>query len=186
MAYNAYKKFFEMSQGSSVHKTYEQFATSQFYNAFNKFTNYMLTIKAVNPERFIEYVIKNDKKIDHWCKSAIYQEYLVQYIRSESAKDGLERSVMQMQNLETELGIPFDRFFKDVTTNRMVQLITIGSISPWVIYSCDSGIDHLQSMSDEQLTMIDSFADADHWSRRFMELPGDYAWVKHLLKEGGL
>ena len=43
IAYIAYKRFYELTQGSSNFKTYEHFAQSQYYNAFVKFAMAALT-----------------------------------------------------------------------------------------------------------------------------------------------
>jgi hypothetical protein len=77
----AYLKFYEMSQGSARLKTFEDFAASPYYRAFVKFGRYCVDIRAINPARFMEWLLKNNKKIDHWARDTMYTEYLVEYLR---------------------------------------------------------------------------------------------------------
>ena len=59
LAFQAYRKFFKFTQGKE-NKTYEEFSKGPYYAAFVKFGRHLNSIDAVNPERFIEWVIKND------------------------------------------------------------------------------------------------------------------------------
>jgi hypothetical protein len=58
-------KFYELTQGSARLKTFENFATSPYYRAFVKFGRYCVDTRAINPTRFVEWLLKNNKKIDH-------------------------------------------------------------------------------------------------------------------------
>ena len=80
----AYLRFYEMTQGSAKLKSYSDFVDSPYYSAFVKFGRHMVAIRAVNPRMFIDYVIKENKKLDHWCHERVYLEYLKQYMRKEA------------------------------------------------------------------------------------------------------
>ena len=56
----AYLRFYEMTQGSAKLKSYEDFVKSPYYVAFVKFGRHMVSIRAVNPRMFIDWVIKKD------------------------------------------------------------------------------------------------------------------------------
>ena len=98
----AYLRFYEMTQGSAKMKTYADFAKSPYYSAFVKFGRHMVAIRAVNPKMFIEWVIKENKKLDHWTKDVIYQEFLSTYIRKEAVQDALERAIMIYKLTKTD------------------------------------------------------------------------------------
>ena len=76
----AYLRFYELTQGSAKFKTYKDFSESAYYNAFVKFGRHMVNIRAINTSKFIDWVIKSNKKLDYWCKDAVYQEYLGQIL----------------------------------------------------------------------------------------------------------
>jgi hypothetical protein len=186
IAYIAYKRFYELTQGSSNFKTYEHFAQSQYYNAFVKFGNHIININVINPDYFIDYVIRSNTKLDHWCKDAVYEEYLLPYIKTENVRDALERSIITMEKWATENDAQFNHFFKFVSFNKAVALIRNGKISPWIIYNSKTGMEMLEKMTDEQLGLINDFIDPIYWSRRFEAFVSDVEWVKHILSDANM
>ena len=183
----AYLRFYEMTQGSAKMKTYQDFAKSPYYTAFVKFGRHIISIRAVNPKQFIEWVIKENKKLDHWCKEVIYAEFLAQYIKRESINDAVERALIEMQEYadETE-GLHFKDYFRFGSDNRIVHHIVNGRVSPWVVYNCDSGVEFLSRLNEEQIAMIMPTIDPDYWQRKFVDYMADTEWVKMVTKEAGL
>ena len=117
----AYLRFYEMTQGSAKFKTYDDFSKSAYYNAFVKFGRHMVNIRAINTAKFIDYVIKSNKKLDYWCKDQYYQEYLFDHLRKESTQDALERSVKTMEAWAEEKESVFNHYFNYVNSNVLVQ-----------------------------------------------------------------
>ena len=97
LGYKAYLRFYELSQGSARYKSYEDFATSPYYSAFTKYGRYLVSIRAVNTASFTDWLLKNNKKLDYWCKDSLYSEWLMDYIRKEAPQDALERALKEMQ-----------------------------------------------------------------------------------------
>lgn len=184
----AYLRFYELTQGSARLKTYDDFVKSSYYSAFVKFGRHMVAIKAVNPKMFIDYVIKNNKKLDHWCKEAIYLEYLHQYLKREAVQDSLERALTTMQEYadETTTLASFKDYFRYGNGNRICHHISTGRVSPWIVFNCDSGIEFLEGLNEDQLGIIMPWIDPDHWQSKFKDYLSDTEWVKAILKEAGL
>jgi hypothetical protein len=186
----AYLRFFELTQGSAKLKSYADFVSSPYYTAFVKFGRHIINIRAVNPKLFIEYVIKQNKKIDHWTHEVIYLEYLHQYMRKEAVQDALERALTEMQNYvdeNTEL-FPngFTDYFRLANANRVCHHIANGRISPWIVFNCDSGIAFLDTLGEEQITQIIAMIDPEYWQRKFKDYLADTEWTKQILKDAGL
>ena len=189
IAFKTYLRFYEVTQGSARLKTYEDFIASQFYLAFVKFGRHCTAIRAINIGSFTDWLLKNNKKIDHWCKDSLYNEWLVQYIRKESVQDAMERAIKEMQNYandNSELEKNFANYFKFGSTNRICKHISDGRISPWVVYNCDSGISFLAGLNQEQITIIMPAIDPDFWQQKFKDYLSDSEWIKHLLAKAGL
>ena len=93
LGFHSYIKFYELTQGSAKLKTYDDFCDSPYYKAFIKFGRYCVSVKAINPARFTEWILKQNKKIDHWCKDSVYTEYLMDYLRVENINDALARAM---------------------------------------------------------------------------------------------
>ena len=182
----AYLRFYELTQGSAKFKTYSDFSESAYYNAFVKFGRHMVNIRAINTAKFIDWVIKSNKKLDYWCKDAVYQEYLMEHLRKEATQDALERSIKTMEAWAEEKASVFNHYFNYVNGNVLVRDITTGRISAWIVFNCDSGQEALDKLSTEQIEMIFPYIDPDYWKRKFVDYFADTEWVKHILREAKL
>jgi hypothetical protein len=185
IGFQTWLRFCELTQGSAKLKTYEDFCNNSFYNAFVKFGRYCVGISAVNVNQFIEYVLKKQIKIDNWCKDNIYEEYLFNLLRSENSNDALERSIITMQQWSEETNNPITSYFTTVSANRFIQHILNGRVSCWAIYCCDAGIAKLETLSEEQVTMIIPWIDPEFWQRKLYDYPADAELTKHILSQAG-
>ena len=181
----AYLRFYELTQGSARLKTFDDFAKSPYYKAFVKFGRYCVSIRAVNTPRFIEWVVKQNKKIDTWCKDAIYTEYLASYLRSENVSDALLRAVEQSIDWAEKTGNPAQDYLRYGNENVICHAIIAGRVSPWVLYNSHSGTEFLARLNSGQISLIWSLIDADFWSNKFQEYPTDTEYVRETLKLAG-
>lgn len=189
IGFKSYLRFYEVTQGSSKLKTYQDFVNSQFYLAFVKFGRYATDIRAINIASFTDWLLKNNKKIDHWCKENVYTEWLTQYIKKEAVQDALERALKEMQDYadsEEKLAGNFNNYFRCGAGNRISKHISDGRISPWVIFNCSSGIEWLNRANQEQLQIIMPVIDPDFWQLKFRDYLADTEWCKEILKQAGL
>lgn len=189
LGFQAYLKFYEMTQGSAKLKTYANFVESPYYSAFVKFGRHLVNIRAVNANSFTQYLLKNNKKLDHWCKDALYQEWLLQYMKKESVQDAIERALKEMQEYadnNTELENSFSNYFRLGNSNRICYHISNGRISPWVIFNCASGVEWVSTLNQEQLQIVMPWIDPDFWQQKFKDYVADAEWSKTVLKKAGL
>lgn len=181
----AYLRFYEVHQGSAKLKTYEDFCDSSYYKAFVKFGNYCVNTHVIAPPRFLDWLLKNNKKIDRWCSDQLYTEYLREHLLIESVQDALERSVQQSIRWEEKTGSPAHDMLRYGNHNALCYDITAGRISPWVIYNSQSGQKFLSELSAEQVQMIWPYIDSDRWHKKFTDYPADQAWVQDILEKAG-
>jgi len=181
----AYLRFYEITQGSAKLKTFDDFARSPYYRAFVKFGRYCVAIRAINVARFIEWLIKNNKKIDHWNKDSIYSEYIAQHIRAESITDALSRAIEHSLTWEEETGHPSKDYLRYANSNAVCYAITTGRISPWIIYNCEAGQTFMNNLNQEQINIIWPMIDPDFWQRKFQDYLADQEYVKAMLVKAG-
>lgn len=189
IGFKAYLRFYEISQGSAKLKTYDDFSTSPYYTAFVKFGRHVTGIRCINVASYTDWLLKNNKKLDHWCKESLYLEWLSDYIKKEAVQDALERALKEMQDYaddDTILQENFSNYFKFGSSNRIVHHISNGRISPWIVFNCASGVDFLSSLNEEQLTIIMPWIDPDYWQRKFKDYAADTEWVKDILQKASL
>jgi len=186
IGFNAWLRFYELTQGSAKLKTYENFCESTLYGAFVKFGKHCVNISAINVDQFIDWVLKKNYKIDNWCRDTIYAEYLFHILRQESATDALERSILTMQSWSEEFPqYQLHEYFTQVSANRLIQHIQNGRISAWAIYCCESGNEKLSTMTETQLGLIMGFIDPLFWEKHLRDYPADAEMTRHILAQAG-
>jgi hypothetical protein len=185
LGFNAYLKFYELTQGSARLKTYDDFCESPYYRAFVKFGRYCVDVKTVNPARFTEWLLKNNKKIDRWCTDVMYTEYLVDYLRVENVNDALARAMEFAISWSEETGNPTQDCLRYGNTNAMVYAVTAGRISPWIIYNCESGQKFLSELDATQIAMLWPYIDSEVWTKKFADYVADQEYVRDMLQKAG-
>ena len=185
LGFQAYIKFYELTQGSAKLKTFDDFADSPYYKAFVKFGRYCVDVKAINPARFTEWVLKQNKKLDHWAKDSVYSEYLMEYLKVENVNDALARAIEFSIDWSEKHGHPAHDCLRYGNSNAMAYAVNTGRISPWVIYNCESGQKFLSELDETQIAMVWPYIDADFWMRKFKDYPADQEYAKEMLSKAG-
>ena len=182
----AFQRFYETSMASKKPKSYQDFCDSQYYNAFVKFGSFLNNVKPLYPEKYIDYVVTSNVKLDHWCKDEMYEKYAVELIRKEGVETALERSINTMVEWAEENNSVWNHYFNYVSLNRAVWHIKDGKISPWLVLNCKSGKEMLGKFNDEQLGLIYNIMDPQHWAVRFKRQTNDVQLVRDVAKESNL
>lgn len=181
----AYLRFYEITQGSAKLKTFDDFATSPYYRAFVKFGRYCQSIRAVNVPRLIDWVIRQNKKVDHWCRDSVYGEYITQYMREEAVGDALARAIEHSVTWSETTDAPAHDYLRFGNTNAICYAVSTGRISAWILYNCESGQGFLDSLNQEQLSMIWIMVDPEFWQKKFRDYAADQEYAKEILKKAG-
>ena len=185
LGFQAYIKFYELTQGSAKLKTFDHFADSPYYKAFVKFGRYCVNTRAINPARFTEWVLKQNKKVDHWAKDSVYTEYLLDYLKVEAVNDALARAMEYSIDWSEKTGSPAEDCLRYGNSNTLTHAVATGRISPWVIYNCESGQKFLSELSTEQVGIIWSYIDSDIWLKKFKDYTADQEYARDILTKAG-
>lgn len=181
----AYLRFYETLQGSSRLKSWQDFVVSSYYKAFVKWGRYCVNTRAINPARFLDWLLKHNKKIDHWASDGIYTEYLLAYLPVEAAKDATDRAEDWSQDWSERTGSPARDFLRYGNSNAICHAVSQGRVSAWVLYNSDSGRAWLADLNSEQMQIVWPYIDSDTWARKFQEYPADQAWAEQIARERG-
>ena len=186
VGFYAFQRFYKLSAGHKNEKTYEEFVKSSFYNAFVKFGSFVNNVRPLYPDKYIDYVVTSNVKLDHWCREEMYEKYAIELIRKEGVETALERSIQTMIKWAEEKNSLYNHYFFYASPNRIVWDIKDGKISPWLVLNCASGKKVLGSLNDEQLNMLGNVLEPQHWALRFKRQPKDVELVKQVVKEANL
>ena len=184
--YMAFNRWWQLAQGATKQKTYDEFCDTAYYNAFVKFGSFVNNVNPIYPEKFVDYVIKSGVKLDHWCKDELYDQYLFEMLKVEPVESAVQRTLQTMMEWGDEHGANFGHYFLYASLNKAVYDIRNGNLSPWVILNTLSGKEMIQKMNDEQLDIIAPAFDVPFWVRKFREVPADVALVKEICREVGI
>jgi len=186
VGFYAFQRFYKLSAGHKKDKTYEEFVKSSFYNAFVKFGSFVNNVRPLYPDKYIDYVVTSNVKLDHWCRDEMYEKYAVELIRKEGVETALERSIQTMQKWAEENNSVFNHYFFYASTNRITWDIKDGKISPWLVLNSKAGQEALNKFSDEQLGLLNYVLDPQHWAMRFKRNPKDLQLVKDVIQQAKL
>jgi hypothetical protein len=185
----AWNRFYTISQKhSTAVKKHSQrhFIDSPFYTAFVKFGRHIVDLDAINPDRYIDYVIKANIPIDRWCNDFVYEQYVRDLTKKESAEDALERNILLMQQWSNETGEPWHDFFKKINTNQAIAWLRSGRISPWILYNAGSADSLFTRCTPEQLDMIKQYAPTATWKLKFSKNQNSVKFLQDMLQQAGL
>ena len=184
IGYQAFVRFYQITQHAKGTKTYDEFAKSPYYNAFVKFGSFVSNTDPLYPSKYIDFVVRSGVKLDHWCRDDLYEKYVLNLIHTESAETALERTLGHMQDWADNNNTQWNLYFTNVSVNRAVYDIKDGKVSPWVILNSPTGKQMLTSFGDEQLSSISSIIDPQVWVKKFKSQTFDVQLIKEIVKAG--
>ena len=186
LGYDTYNRFYKKTQNSKQDKTYDEFARSPYYNAFVKFGSFVSNVNPLYPDRFMDYVVTSNVKLDHWCRDELYDQYIIDLIKKETVETALERSISHMMAWANDHNAQWNHYFLYVSLSRACYDIKDGKISPWLVLNSSSGKDMLKKFNDEQLNAVNVIMDIPFWLNKFKRLSADVELVKQVVRESNI
>jgi hypothetical protein len=183
IAFEAWNRFYQLN-GHIKRKvnTFEDFMNSKYYIAFIKFGKHIADLDAIDPAKFIDYVIKNNLPLDKWSHDFVYEQYIRDLTKKETPDIAFERSLILMNGWSMETGEPWFDFFRKVNTNQAIHWIKSGRLSPWVLYNTNKSADLFERCNAEQLNIIATYAPIGPWKIKFNNNKTDCLFIRESLK----
>lgn len=185
IGFQAFIQFYKKNSAAKKERTYEEFIKSAYYTAFVKFGMYCVSINAINIPRFLDWLIKNQIKIDTWNSDSVYTKFLIEYLRTEDPMDAMTRSVNTTMEMAEEQHVQINDVFRYGNKNKICHAITNGKISPWMLYHSDSGKQLLDSLDETQVRIVIDYINPELWAIKFKRNVDQVEQVKALLKKAG-
>lgn len=175
ITYNIWNR---IAMGARTDKTYEQFSSSKYYSAFVKFGGYILSIRSIEPDQYIKWLTHNRVPLSDWCKDSIYNKYIADRSKTETADRAVERFILLADKWATETNQHWQDFWDIAPPHQIVHYISMGKISPWVLYSSDKAQNFLDGLPAEMLQEIANTLDPDFWIRKTKLYPQDVKFIR--------
>lgn len=167
IAFNAWLTFYSRCQPGKKKKDYKTFITSAYYTAFVKFGLYCVNVKVVNSTEYLNHLLSNNVSIDNWASDQQYTKYLIQYLRMEDPFDAVKRSIQTMLDISEKENLKLSDVLLYYSKNKLCSLISSGQISPWILYLSDSGLNFLDTINEDQRSVIWEYINPERWNLKF-------------------
>lgn len=185
IAFQAFIQFYKKNTASKKLKSFDEFVKSAYYIAFVKFGNYCADVNVINVSRYVDWLLKNQIKIDSWTTDTNYTKFLVDYLKDEDPLDAIARSIETTQKLAETETIQTKDVLRYGNRNRVCYAITTGKISPWMLYQSDSGTKFLDELDTTQVKLVLDYINPEQWAIKFKRNPEKVREVKDLLNAAG-
>jgi len=183
IGFQCWLQFYTKHSTGKKNKTYEEFIKSAYYTAFVKFGSYCIEIKNINIPRYVDYLLKENIKLDTWCTDSNYNKFLIDYLKTEDALDAVARTVEHCLQATEEEKIQSNDYLRYGNRNKICYAISNGRISPWVLYQSQSGVKLLDTLGEEQIKMIYDYINPVQWAIKFSKEQAKATEVNQLMNE---
>lgn len=185
IGFQAWLQFYNKNTVTKKQRTCLEFIKSAYYTAFVKFGTYCVEANVINVTRYVDYLLKNQIKIDTWNQDTNYNKFLTQYLREEDHLDAIARSIETCQILAEQENIQTKDVLRYGNKNRLCYNVTAGKISPWMLYQSNSGKHFLDTLDETQVKMIIDYINPELWAIKFKRYPDNVSEIKQLLITAG-
>lgn len=179
--YTAYLYWSSKYSSHRKKKDYDEFAKSSLYSAFVKFGKYAVDNNITDWELYINWLSKNQIKIDNWAKDSVYGLYCVERIKKETAERALERYILFVQKWEEKTKYKWNTFWEHNSVFDTIQLLSDGKISPWILFCDPSAKKFIDELPEELLINLDKNIDLLYWRSKVENNKEDSKWITTLL-----
>ena len=129
--------------------------------------------------------LENKISVDSWTSDQVYNRYLIYYLREEDPLDAIARSIETTIKLAEPDNIKASDYLRYGSKNRICYKITLGKISPWMLFQSVSGIEFIESLDEGLQRMIFDYINPEQWAIKFLRNKDSVKQVKDLLKQAG-
>lgn len=185
IGYQTFLQFYKKHSASKKVKPYEEFIKSAYYTAFVKFGSYCVTANVINVSRFVDWLLRDQIKLDNWATDSNYTKFLLEYLRIEDPFDALARSVETCAEISENDNIQPNDVLRYSNPNKVCYAISTGKISPWMLYQSDSGVRFLDTLNQDHVKIIIDYINPEQWALKFHREPDLTRQIKDTLKEAG-
>ncbi len=185
LGFQSWLQFYKKTSAKKNNLTYQDFIKSAYYTAFVKFGNYCAEVNVINISRFVDWLLKNQIKIDTWTSDQTYTKYLIEYLREEDPYDAIERSVITTTELAEAETIRVQDALRYCNRNKLCYAITTGKLSPWILYQSESGKQFLGELNETQVKMVIDYINPELWAIKFKRDVNIVPEIKDILTTAG-
>lgn len=181
LGFRVFQLFYKIGTNSKKQKTYEEFAKSQYYNGFIKFSQYCIDLKVDDVDAFTKWLLQRGVPLHKWASDRTFNEWIIVRLKTESPDRAVERTILFLEEWAKENNDKWYNYFTNVSPSLAVFHICSGKISPWVLYTSNTASSIFDKLNVEQAKMITDYVDPDYWFKKLGNNQDDVDWVLSIL-----
>lgn len=164
-------------------KTVEDFIKSPDYIGFVKFANYLIELRPLESDKFIHWLFKMGVRLSDWQKPGTYQLYVQEAAKKETAERALERTILAMREWGEATGEDWRQFFNRIAPASAMNMVVMGRLSPWIIYSTEAAQNLLDRMEPGQIDTVAKHVDTEWWIKKLKRNPDEVVWINTMMEQ---
>lgn len=184
IAYQSWLIFRKLSIANVKHdKPYDDFIQNKYFTDFMKLAKHIIDLSLDKPDEFVKFLIMNSVKINDWTKAVVYETYIKDRTRKETAERAIERSLLNIKAWAERTGNSWHDYFVKVSTVDAVQDIRMGRISPWCTFATDQGSRLIDRLEQGQIETLIEYMEPNSWRAKVMRQRDDALWVQEVFNQ---
>lgn len=182
IGFNVWTDFMKyVSPNTKKAKTIDDFIRSADYLGFVKFANYLIELRPLESDKFIQWLFKMGVRLGDWQKPGTYQLYVQEAAKKETADRALERTILAMAEWGDSTSNRWQEFFTKAAPATAMNMIVLGRISPWIIFSTDAAQSLLDRMEPGQIDKVAEHVDTKWWKNKLKNQTSEVQWINTTL-----
>jgi hypothetical protein len=185
-AFQAFNRFFQITQYTKRSKTETEFISSPFYIEFYKFGNHVAGLEVIQPTLFIDFIIRKNIKLKEWTYLQWYYEFVDNIVKTEASDAAIERSLSEIDKWCQHNKVEFIDFFSAISIDEAVDLIRLGKISPWMLYLSNTSSNLMNRFPQSYSASMSSIINPKVWTAKFTENADEMTNISDALNAAGI
>ena len=152
LAFTIYKKIVDPAGNKKIH--FDKFIYNKLYTSLIKMVRWIKENKLYNSQEYVDWLIKNSVNLNNWNKETTYQNFIYNFLQTETPERAVERFVILAEEWAIDTNNYWQEIFTKANTNWICHKIQMGVISPWIYLGSDVGKEMLGRLNQEQLELV--------------------------------
>ena len=159
--------------GKNKKITEEDFRKSDFYLACVRWGHFVIDIACLDFQKYLSWLLNLNIPLDKWNKEEIYDCWLQAHVFIENHWEAFERSIKTLISWGEETGNPYELYFNNAGTARIITDIRRGAITGWLIFCSKTGRKWLANINKSDLELIWEWINPARWKIALEKSPID-------------
>jgi hypothetical protein len=164
IAYQYYTEWMKYNKRKAP--SIETFASSRYFRSFINFVEHVNKLKIPDPLAFIKLMVEKDISPMLWRRDQCYTLFLHYYDKNVDPLEQVALSIETLIDISNKNNIDLKNIFEYLGIKRIMELIRLRKLSPWLIFCSKSCGDFLHTLNKEDMQELSQLINPTYWSEK--------------------